>query len=59
MLTSNISLGAEYSYVGLPDVTIPQASGIGGDLLGIGGGSDPIEVTSSIHVLKGTLKYHF
>jgi outer membrane immunogenic protein len=59
MITSNISLGAEYSYVGLPDVTIPQASGLGGGLLGVGGSSDPLEVTSSIHVLKGTLKYHF
>lgn len=59
MLTANISLGAEYSYVGLPDVTIPQASGLAGGILGVGGSSGPIEVTSSIHVLKGSLKFHF
>lgn len=57
MLTPNISVGAEYSYVGLPDVSIPQPNALGG-LFG-GGAGDPIEVTSSIHVVKGSLKYHF
>lgn len=53
MLNANVSLGAEYAFVGLPDANVPTA---GSPLLGGGGNiTEPI----GFHTVKATLKYHF
>lgn len=53
MVAENVSVSAEYGYIGLPDLSAP-APGIGG-LFG-GGGS---VFTGAIHQLKAGVKYHF
>ncbi len=53
MLTQNVSLSAEYTYVGLPDLSAP-APGIGGLF---GGGGTTFE--GAIHQVKAGVKYHF
>lgn len=54
MIADNVSIGAEYTYISLPELTAP-AAGIGG-LLGVGGGS---VFTGAIHEVKASLNYHF
>jgi outer membrane immunogenic protein len=55
MLTPNLSVGAEYSYVHLGDVTVSSA-GILGGLLGSG---DTQTFSANIHTVKASLNYHF
>ncbi|WP_046140823.1 outer membrane protein [Devosia epidermidihirudinis] len=54
MIADNVSIGAEYAYVALPDLSAP-APGVGG-LLGGGGGST---FGAGIHQIKASLNYHF
>lgn len=56
MVAENVSLSAEYSYVGLPDVTAPPA-GLFGGFLGLGGG--PTTFPGGTHQLKAGVSYHF
>lgn len=60
MVAQNISLSAEYSYVGLPDVEAPAAGlGLGlGGLLG-GGGGGGTTFAGGIHQVKAGVNYHF
>lgn len=56
MIAQNISLAAEYSYLGLPDVEAP-AAGIG--LGGLLGGSSGTTFVGGIHQIKAGVNYHF
>ncbi|UYN98462.1 MAG: outer membrane beta-barrel protein [Devosia sp.] len=53
MLNANVSLGAEYAFVGLPDATVPTAG------LALFGGGGNLTVPMGFHTVKATLKYHF
>ena len=53
MMAENISLSAEYSYVGLPNVTAPAPGGILGGLLG------DTTFTGGNHQIKAGVSYHF
>lgn len=57
-LAPNISLGAEYAYVGLP-----PANGLSVNAavlaLGAGSGGTPYSVPMGFHTVNATLKYHF
>ena len=57
MLTSNISIGAEYNYVGLGDFTAATAAGGFGGLLGAGTGETTF--SSNFHTISAKLNYHF
>lgn len=56
-VTENVSVGAEYAFVGLPTVSVPTAllflPGLGGG----GTGSTPVDL--GFHTVKASLKYHF
>lgn len=52
MVADHISVGAEYDYVALPDVAIPN------DISAVSL-ANPGSFGGGIHTLKGSLKYHF
>ena len=54
MMAENVSISAEYSYVGLPDVTAP-ATGIYGPMLG----TVATTFSGGMHQLKAGVSYHF
>lgn len=55
MVADHISVSAEYSYFGLPDVNAPAAVGMAGGLLGM----VSTNFTGGMHQLKAGVSYHF
>lgn len=56
MLADNVSASAEYSYVGLPQVTAPAPAGMFGGLFGAGGSP---AFSAGMHQVKAGVSYHF